>query len=109
MRTVNTSDSIGKEKGIVVADVLYERKLQDKEWGGAEHDDKHDLDDWYRYIQKHAIRIFKNGDEARLAMIRVAALAIAAAESFDRRTEELLTNKPLDDALSGIHPTGPTP
>lgn len=73
----------------VYDEVREERKKQDAEWGGPEHDDQHDAVDWLAFMRAHmkrARRINLDGETqgCRYQMIRVAALAIAGVESFDR-------------------------
>ena len=72
--------------------VLQERDEQDKQWGGSAHDDKHELHDWVHYIQKQADgvsyqTIFPevNVDNVRRHYVKIAALALAAIESIDRK------------------------
>lgn len=71
-------------------EVENERQAQDIEWGGPEHDDKHDGSDWLSFIGKHMTRVgSQEADRSmpifRKQMVRVAALAVAAIEWFDRR------------------------
>jgi len=65
----------------VYADVRKERKAQDQEWGGPKHDDTHSNGDWISYVRRHTD---KASYDFRKQMIRVAALAVAAVESYDR-------------------------
>jgi hypothetical protein len=74
----------------VVNEVSSERKRQDDEWGGTEHDDQHDTRDWTGFLLDQCYRTDKaamRGDlsEYRERLVKVAALAIAAVESFDRK------------------------
>lgn len=76
--------------GKVIADILAERKCQDKKWGGPEHDDEHTADEWVQFIKDHAEAAphymrTNAAYLARKAFIRVAALAVAAVESMDRK------------------------
>jgi hypothetical protein len=71
-----------------------ERSRQDEQWGGAEHDDEHDADEWESVIVKHANRLTGSGvcdrvasPDYRARLIKIAAIAIAAIESFDRRNK----------------------
>jgi hypothetical protein len=64
-------------------EIAAERRAQDKKWGGATHDDEHDDADWRSFIMTH--NNYACGDDFRKEMIRVAALAVAAVQSFDRR------------------------
>jgi hypothetical protein len=65
-------------------EIVKERIRQDTKWGGPQHDDAHDLVDFNRYIHQ---RLLDSGIRKtyRQRMIEVAALAIAAIESYDRR------------------------
>ena len=79
----------------VLTDITEERIRQSEEWGGAAHDDSHGPHDWVGYIGKQnqvafAAFVGKNNDakEWRSRMVKVAALAIAAIESYDRLMAE---------------------
>ncbi len=63
--------------------IKEERLRQDKMWGGAEHDDTHDEQDWIGYID---YQLSKANDEGkyRERFTNIAALAVAALESMDR-------------------------
>lgn len=73
-----------------VADALLERQYQDSKWGGPEHDDTETEENWQKYITEYA-----NGQgratthDFRKRMVKVAALAIAAIESCDRKNNEV--------------------
>ena len=73
----------------IIAEINVERTRQDKEWGGQINDDLNTLRDWATYINYHAvINAYIHRAEKfafRKSMIRVAALAIAAIESIDRK------------------------
>lgn len=73
----------------IIAKVLNERIAQDQQWGGPDHDDTHTPTDWVAILSRHVgLSAMDAGqiDPAiwRRQMIRVAAVAIAALESFDR-------------------------
>lgn len=73
----------------IITDILDERKDQDRTWGGAAHDDKHSGFDWVALITKQqgrAVDGANDGDviEFCTAMVRTAALAVAAIESVRR-------------------------
>ena len=68
----------------VYEEIAAERAAQDAKWGGPAHDDTHFASDWIGYIIDHARRAFAVGGFRR-QMIRVAALAVAAVESHDRK------------------------
>lgn len=74
----------------LVKEIAGERQEQDKTWGGPEHDDKHCRSDWINFIIRHLGLAVDDGtadvsQRFRKQMIRVAALAIAAIESSDRK------------------------
>ena len=69
----------------VIAEVIQERKNQDRKWGGTEHVDQHTDLDWLSFIDKYASRVVWCRD-ARDNFIKIAALAVAAVKSIDRRT-----------------------
>jgi len=73
-------------KPTVYDEIRQERKAQDKKWGGAAHDDVHTQFDWCEFIRHHTSRAVggRKKDDYRKQMIRVAALAVAAVQSFDR-------------------------
>lgn len=72
----------------VLRDIETERQAQDAKWGGPDHDDEHDTEDWCMYIRKFVKRAEYDADElgsrGRQHLIRIAALAVAAIESIDR-------------------------
>lgn len=71
-------------------EINAERVTQDSQWGGPSHDDGHTLNEWIAIIVRHVgLAASDGGDEVakrfRRQMIRVAALAVAAVESLDRK------------------------
>jgi hypothetical protein len=81
-----------------IEDVVGERLNQDAQWGGYTHDDTHEPMDWHRYIeyQLNRWRITQQSSEefalpqqlvdvARERLVKIAALALAAIESIDRK------------------------
>lgn len=72
----------------IMVEACEERIRQDKKWGGSEHDDLHSTHDWYDFIRSQVSEnepFRHNRTEFRRRMVKVAALAMAAIESFDRR------------------------
>lgn len=67
------------------AEIQEERERQSKNWGGAQHDDQHTPNDWIAFIAYHAGRGSYRAN-FRTQMVKVAALAVAAIESWDRRS-----------------------
>lgn len=70
--------------------VAAERRRQDARWGGAAHDDAQPMEAFAGLIRDYAgwarvaLRAGAHG-EARERFVQVAALAVAAVESLDRR------------------------
>jgi hypothetical protein len=63
-----------------------ERDYQDTRWG-IEFDDKNDLDNWVRYIVTYAARASNfqaSPSLQRRDLVKVAAIAVAAVQAFDR-------------------------
>ena len=76
--------------GIITA-ILDERKDQDRTWGGPVNDDNHTGFDWVALITKQLGRAVDeasvgNAPDYVFAMVRVAALAVAAIESVRRQS-----------------------
>lgn len=80
----------------VIRDVLTERARQDSKWGGPTHDDAHGLYDWSYEITTRAddlaaIAVFLEPvadfqqKNVRKILVEIAALAVAAIESHDRK------------------------
>ncbi len=75
----------------IIEEIIKERKKQDEQWGGQEHDDKHVPADWLVYIMKFMGRMGQATQHPfekkvyRDCMIKTAALALAAIESIDRQ------------------------
>lgn len=66
-------------------DILKERDKQDEQWGGPEHDDRHFNSDWTGYMGYQARRLHEDPTLSRDRFVKIAALALAAIESIDRR------------------------
>ena len=82
------SDNCMAERDIIFGRISDERERQDVEWGGLEHDDQHIATDWCQYIDKQR-RLARDADtpqEFMARMIKIAALAVAAIESTQRRS-----------------------
>ena len=71
-----------------ISDVIAERARQDAQWGGPEHDDTHTPSDWRSYrnrFEGRAAEAFgKRHADHRACLVKIAALAVAQIESFDR-------------------------
>lgn len=85
--------SCDAERDLLFGQISRERVRQDEEWGGAEHDDEHEPLDWVRFIRKQC-GIIANPPETGIVggyesrMVKIAALAIAAIESYRRRSNQ---------------------
>lgn len=70
----------------ILTNVSDERDYQDKKWGIA-FDDKNTINDWGTYINHYvtnATRMDAGNGEQYKALIKVAALAVAALETLER-------------------------
>lgn len=70
-------------------EIKIERNRQDKKWGGQEHDDHHDPEDWCEFIIAYAtwarqMAVNNSPEKYRRRLVQAAALAVAACESLDR-------------------------
>lgn len=70
--------------GNVINEVHRERQHQDAKWGGPEHDDQHSIMDFKSYMYARLNPTEDNAQQRRW-FIELAALAIAAVESMDRK------------------------
>lgn len=68
-----------------------ERRKQDEQWGGPEHDDQHGPEEWADFIGKQLTKLktatesTANTDkEIRRRLVKIGALATAALESIAR-------------------------
>lgn len=77
------------ELSAVYSDIKAERVRQDEQWGGPDHDDMHTREDWTWYRQKYEVMAWScldaHGETARMALIKIAALAVAQLEALDRK------------------------
>ena len=85
---------LGTQLANVLSEVASERWRQDQRWGGPAHDDAHSYEEWQDFIDHQVaaanLEILNETDaEAaqmwRRRMVKIAALAIAAVQSSDRR------------------------
>jgi hypothetical protein len=70
----------------VIEDVENERLHQEEKWGVI-NDDHNTLEDWSIYMQQYLLKASgaaPNSSSQRQRLLQVAALAVAAVESFDR-------------------------
>jgi hypothetical protein len=74
----------------VLQEIAAERTRQDAQWGGATHDDAQSVDSFVQLIADYAgwarVKAREGAPvEARQRLVQVAALAVAAVETLDRR------------------------
>jgi len=94
------------DKLSAIEEVIKERCHQDEQWGGPEHDDQHNAEDWMRFIAELLPGSVKHGETRyRRRLIEIAALAVAAIESNDRRCAP----DPDPMAFDDIHGNKPEP
>lgn len=70
----------------ILGEIEAERQYQERRWS-TEFDDKNDLDNWVSCIVSYCSRASKlqaSPSKQRRDMLKVAAIAVAACESFDR-------------------------
>lgn len=85
---LNKNDLIKKR---VWDDILHERYWQDAKWGGSKHDDNHTSYEFINFIVEYnekARQCYSNSPDIRFTrkrLVQVAALAVAAVESIDRK------------------------
>lgn len=84
----------GEPMQVVLDQIRAERHRQDAQWGGPGHDDLHKHRDWTKFIEEHNDRASKviadakgrpDLDQYRKQLVEIAALAVAAIESLDRK------------------------
>lgn len=70
-------------------EIAMERVLQDQQWGGPEHDDSHTPADWANHIHHQLSKMFQEEGGERDRFVKVAALAYAAVQSYDRKNPQV--------------------
>jgi len=84
----------------VLSEIEEERKAQDAKWGGSSHDDTHSQADWRNFIRLRLTEVAMHPHKYRQNMIEIAALAVAAIESHDRKNGSQSEN-PAPVAVAG--------
>jgi len=93
-----TSEIVASQRAArqqVFGEVEFERVRQDEQWGGPDHDDRLP---WFEWADRIATQVRGLIEEARSStkpseppddfrdrMLKVAAIAVASVESFDRK------------------------
>jgi len=75
----------------IFKEIKREREYQNYKWGN-EFDDKNTSNDWIAYIAAYLGQVWTcpfNAEEYRKNLIKVAALAVAAVETYDRLNGEI--------------------
>ena len=68
----------------ILGEIKAEREYQARRWAN-DFDDKNNLDNWIRYIGTYCSRAAQGPpSQQRRDMMKVAAIAVAACEAFDR-------------------------
>lgn len=77
----------------IFTEIGMERVRQRQQWGGGTHDDNHDIFDWFEFMrhQMHKVQ-YDLEHYQREGLIKIAALAIAALESLDRKAKALVSD-----------------
>lgn len=81
------------ERMRLFGEIHDERKRQDEQWGGPEHDDTNTVGRWIHLIRDQATRVLvadmtiidPTAARRRARFVKIAALAVAAIESIDRK------------------------
>ncbi len=91
-RRSDMTDKTTPERMAIYMEVERERLVQDEKWGGPEHDDKNGVRDWVTFIVAYLGKAVNRDSDwgrklsfSRVALVKVAALCVAAVEAFDRR------------------------
>jgi hypothetical protein len=73
----------------VLSEIADERRRQDELWGGSYHDDEHGEYEWIdiidHYVDQARFATRSPAKDYRTELVKVAALAVAAIESYDRK------------------------
>lgn len=90
VRSILVHQPDGATESKALLDVATERHWQDAKWGGPTHDDGHNQMDWYGFVHRRLetllLAVFRRNNSAlRKTWIEIAALAVAAVESIDRK------------------------
>lgn len=83
--------------------IRAERAWQDAKHGGPAHDDTHHVGDWVRFMDKRLERVYEGADAVK-NFIEIAALAVAALESFSRQRNDTQSRNAGETGSDG--PTG---
>ena len=90
MRQVEQMEGEAFRRAAIFNQITDERCRQDSKWGGAAHDDSHTTEEFVQLIEGYAgwartMAGMGSQEKARHRLIQVAALAVAACETIDRK------------------------
>lgn len=89
----------------ILVEVSEERDHQDRQWGGPSHDDQHQVAEFAEFIQHQLSRM--TAQDCRARHVKIAALAVAAIESIDRKTQFNPGNPPGEGVYESRIPGAP--
>ncbi len=96
--------SLARKRSLIYAEIERERNRQDEKWGGPKHDDTKGVRDWVSYIVVYLGKAVDNDSKwgrdlsiSRIGLVKVAALCVAALESFDREMTRRVEGARPDD------------
>lgn len=83
----------------IFQEIREERFRQVEQWGGAEFDDEQSALDFFAYIHKQRFKGSESATRGNIAdtrerFIKIAALAVAAVESIDRKEGKKFPDAP---------------
>jgi hypothetical protein len=84
---MSSESAIAQKRSDIFNEIEAERRAQDEEWGGPEHDYTHSFRDWISFVVKQLGKAASWGGDSRIfrtGMLKVAALCVAAIEAYDR-------------------------
>ncbi len=82
----------------ILDEIKAERAAQDAKWGGPDHDDEHSMADFVDFIDDQLRKCeYGNNTETRKRLVKVAALCVAAIQSFDRGGQLSMDSLALND------------
>lgn len=93
-KPIRTELDINGLQSAAIIEIILERQRQDEKHGDASHDDGHFDYEWQNFIRERVDRLvhdFRRNDvsvsdtDFRKEMVEIAALAVAAIESYDRK------------------------
>lgn len=80
--------TLSRDRALIYLDIQAEREKQKRKGYRPQHDDDHDPNDWLAILMRESAPLGFADDESgeyRAALIKVAAVAVAAIEAHDRQ------------------------